>query len=208
MRLFVLAAALLLSTSVFAQFAPEAVLMPKPHYPQNMINTQGHARISLNIHSDGTVSDVKALSATQPAFGAAGVDAATQWRFKPWTVTADQPAVIEAHNDMIFSPEPARTEAVQLTFTQTTYQSCRALNEEVSQFRRDHPTRPLIAIKSFAITRVAVMFPALSGKSDYNEGLARADELENALPEIVRKCQANPKSTFAQYLPRSLRRYL
>ena len=63
-------------------------------------------------------------------------------------------------------------------------------------------------MKSFAITRVAVMFPALSGKSDYNEGLTRADELENALPEIVRKCQAHPKATYADYLPRNLKRYL
>jgi len=208
MRFFVLAAALLLSTSVFAEFVPEPVSMPKPLYPSNLTFTQGHARIRLNIHNDGTVSDVKALSATKPAFGAAAVAAATLWRFKPWTVTADRPAVLDAQNDMIFTPEAPRKETTQLTFTQTTYQSCSVLTEEVSQFRRDHPTRPLIAMKSFAITRVAVMFPALSGKSDYNEGLTRADELENALPEIVRKCQAHPKATYADYLPRNLKRYL
>ncbi|WP_456026486.1 TonB family protein [Pseudomonas capeferrum] len=209
MRFFVLAAGLFLSTSVFAQFKPEAVSMPKPHYPANLINLQGHARMSLNIHNDGTVSDVKAISATQPAFGAAAVEAASQWRFKAWAVNADQPAVLEAQNDMVFTPEPAsKEEATQLSFTQTTYQTCSALSEEVSQFRRDHPARPLIAMKSFAITRVAVMFPAFTGKSDYNESLARADELEQSLPDIVRKCQAHPKSTYAQYLPRNLRRYL
>ena len=208
MRFIVLAAALLLSTPVLAEFAPEAISMAKPHYPATLTATQGHARISLNIHSDGTVSDVKALSATKPAFGAAAVEAATQWRFKSWAVTADRPAVIKAQNDMVFTPELPKTETLQLTFTQTTYQSCSALNEEVRHFRRDHPTRPLIAMKSFAITRVAVMFPALSGKDDYNEGLARADELENALPEIVRKCQAYPKRTYAEYLPRKLKRYL
>ena len=79
MRFFVLAAALLLSTSVFAEFVPEPVSMPKPLYPSNLTFTQGHARISLNIHNDGTVSDVKALSATKPAFGAAAVAAATLW---------------------------------------------------------------------------------------------------------------------------------
>ncbi len=208
MRFLVLAAALCLSTSVLAEFVPEAVSMPKPVYPSALITTQGHARISLNIHNDGTVSEVKALSATRPDFAAAAVSAGKQWRFKPWTVNADQPAVIEAQNDMIFSPSPTVSEAVQLSFTQTTYQSCSTLNGEVSQFRQEHPTRPLIAMKSFAITRVAVMFPALSGKSDYNEGLARADELENALPDIVRKCQANPRRTYAEYLPRNLKRYL
>ncbi|MGY3022946.1 TonB family protein [Pseudomonas lurida] len=208
MRFFVLAAALLLSTSVMAQFVPEVVTMPKPLYPGHLITTQGHARISLNIHNDGTVSDVKALSATKPAFGEAAVAAATLWRFKPWTVDAERPAVLEAQNDMVFTPEPVRKETTHLTFTQTTYQTCSALTEEVSQFRREHPTRPLIAMKSFAITRVAVMFPALSGKSDYNEGLARADELENALPDIVRKCQAHPKATYADYLPRNVKGYL
>lgn len=208
MRCFVLAAAMFLSTSAFAEFAPEAVSMLKPKYPGNLTNVEGHARISLNIHNDGSVSDVKVLSATQPEFGQAAVAAASHWRFKPWTVSADKPALLDANNDMIFSPEPLTTVPVELTFRNTTYQSCSALNEEVSQFRRDHPTRPLIAMKSFAITRVAAMFPALSGKSDYNEGLSRADALENALPDIVRKCQANPKKTYADYLPSDLKRYL
>lgn len=208
MRCFVLAAALLFSTSVFAEFRPDAVAMPKPLYPSGLISTQGHARISLKIHSDGTVSDVKALSATQPAFGEAAVAAATLWRFKPWTVSADRPAVLEAHNDMIFTPEPPSPKTVQLTFTQTLFQPCSALTEEVSQFRRDYPARPLIDIKSFAITRVAVMFPALSGKSDYKQGLAKADELEKALPDIVRQCQAHPKAAYADYLPRTFKRYL
>ena len=209
MRCFVLATALFLSTSAFAEFTPVAVSMPTPSYPPKLATTPGHARISLSIHNDGTVSDVKALSATKAAFGEAAVDAAKQWRFKPWSVSADQPAVISAHNEMVFSPtQPENEETTQLSFTQTTYQACSALNDEVAQFRREHPDRPLIAMKSFAITRVAVMFPALSGKSDYNEGLSRADELENSLPDIVRKCQANPKRTYAQYLPRHLRRYL
>lgn len=208
MRFFVLAAALLLSTSVLAQFTPEAVSMPKPVYPEFLTSTQGHARISLNIHNDGTVSDVKALSATKPEFGVAAVEAASQWRFKPWTVNADRLAVLEAQNDMIFTPEARSLKTVQLSFTQTTYQSCSALNEEFSQFRRDHPSRPLIDMKSFAITRVALMFPALSGKGDYNEVLARADKLEKSLPDIVRQCQAHPTSSYAKYLPVNLRRYL
>lgn len=207
MRFFVLAAALLVSTSVLAQFVPEAITMPKPLYPSNLTFVQGHARISLQIHNDGTVSDVKVLSATKPAFGDAAVAAATLWRFKPWTVDAERLAVLEAQNDMVFTPE-APGKPVQLSFTQTTYQSCSALNEEIIQFRRDHPNRALIDMKSFAITRVAVLFPALSGKSDYDAGLAKADDLEKALPEIVRKCQAHPKASFVEFLPRTMQRYL
>ena len=36
MRCFVLAAALLFSTSVFAEFTPDAVAMPKPLYPSGL----------------------------------------------------------------------------------------------------------------------------------------------------------------------------
>ncbi len=208
MHFLILAVALMVSTSVLAEFGPEAVSMPKPVYPSYLTDTQGSARISLLIHNDGTVSDVKVLTTTKPAFGEAAVAAASQWRFKPWTVNADRPAVLKAENDMVFIPDPSSTKTSQMSFTQTTYQSCSALSEEVSQFRRDHPNRPLIAMKSFAITRVAVMFPALNGKSDYNEGLARADELESALPEIVRKCAAHPKRAYADYLPRNVKRYL
>lgn len=208
MRFLVLAAAIFLSTSVFAEFVPEAVSMPKARYPKHLSSLPGQANISLNVHNDGTVSDVKALSATRPEFGKAAVEAAEQWRFTPWTVNAERPAVLDVRNSMIFTPAEPSNEPVQLTFTQTTFQSCSALNEEVSQFRRDHPTRPLIAMKSFAITRVALMFPALSSRSDYSEALSKADELEAALPDIVRKCQANPKAIYAKYLPPELRRYL
>ncbi|NMX67765.1 TonB family protein [Pseudomonas sp. WS 5059] len=207
MRFLVLAAALLASTAVFAGFEPEVVFTVKPVYPKTLTTTQGHARISLKIHNDGSVSDVKALNATKPAFGEAAVGAAKQWRFKPWTVSAERPAVVEARNDMLFSPEPISREGVQLNFTEVKFQSCRDLSEEVSQFRREHPTRPLSAMKSFAITRVAVMLPAFSGKTTYADGLVLADQLENLLPEIVRQCQANPTATYADYLPHSLKQY-
>ena len=207
MRFLVLAAALLASTAVFAGFEPEVVFTVKPVYPKTLTTTQGHARISLKIHNDGSVSDVKALNATKPAFGEAAVGAAKQWRFKPWTVSAERPAVVEARNDMLFSPEPISREGVQLNFTEVKFQTCRDLSEEVSQFRREHPTRPLSAMKSFAITRVAVMLPAFSGKTTYADGLVLADQLENLLPEIVRQCQANPTATYADYLPHSLKQY-
>ena len=207
MRFLVLAAALLASTAVFAGFEPEVVFTVKPVYPKTLTTTQGHARISLKIHNDGSVSDVKALNATKPAFGEAAVGAAKQWRFKPWTVSAERPAVVEARNDMLFSPEPISREGVQLNFTEVKFQSCRDLSEEVSQFRREHPTRPLSAMKSFAITRVAVMLPAFSGKTTYADGLVLADQLENLLPEIVRQCQAIPTATYADYLPHSLKQY-
>ncbi|NMX61773.1 TonB family protein [Pseudomonas sp. WS 5079] len=207
MRFLVLAAALLASTAVFAGFEPEVVFTVKPVYPKTLTTTQGHARISLKIHNDGSVSDVKALNATKPAFGEAAVGAAKQWRFKPWTVSAERPAVVEARNDMLFSPEPISREGVQLNFTEVKFQSCRDLSEEVSQFRREHATRPLSAMKSFAITRVAVMLPAFSGKTTYADGLVLADQLENLLPEIVRQCQANPTATYADYLPHSLKQY-
>ena len=207
MRFLVLAAALLASTAVFAGFEPEVVFTVKPVYPKTLTTTQGHARISLKIHNDGSVSDVKALNATKPAFGEAAVGAAKQWRFKPWTVSAERPAVVEARNDMLFSPEPISREGVQLNFTEVKFQSCRDLSEEVSQFRREHPTRPLSAMKSFAITRVAVMLPAFSGKTTYADGLVLADQLENLLPEIVRQCQAIPTATYADYLPHSLNQF-
>jgi len=136
------------------------------------------------------VSDVKALNATKPAFGEAAVGAAKQWRFKPWTVSAERPAVVEARNDMLFSPEPISREGVQLNFTEVKFQSCRDLSEEVSQFRREHPTRPLSAMKSFAITRVAVMLPAFSGKTTYADGLVLADQPQDPQRRIGQRCKS------------------
>ena len=109
MRLLLLGAALLCSFHAVAAFPPstETAYMPKPEYPAELVNVVGDVRISLNIHNDGSVTDVKVLSATHEAFGVAAKAAAEHWRFEPWEVTADAPAVVDAQNTMIFSPASA-----------------------------------------------------------------------------------------------------
>ncbi|QHF42366.1 hypothetical protein PspS35_00665 [Pseudomonas sp. S35] len=205
MRSLVFAAALLCSFQVWATTSPEALYMPKPVYPQGMNNVQGRAQIGLNLHNDGSVSDVKVLDASAPAFGEAAVNAARQWRFKPWTVTADMPAVIDAKNDMIFSPTGDITVPFRRPVNEVVGQVCSALNNEVTLWRRDQPSRPLSAMRSFALVRAYLVLPVLSGTLDYPASLLASDELDNALPEIVRKCRNQPKSRYIDHLPETVR---
>ncbi|MFL1420108.1 TonB family protein [Pseudomonas fildesensis] len=207
MRFLVFAAALLCSFHALAEPRPEALYMPKPAYPQGMTAVRGHVLINLKIHNDGSVRDVKALSSTDPAFAAAAVAGASLWRFKPWTVTEDMPAVIDANNDMIFTPIQEGV-SYPKAVSGVMFQTCSALNGEIAQWQKDQPSRPLISTRSFALTRTALLMPVLSGERSYDAGLKLTDELEHALPEIVRQCRNNPKARYADYLPASIPRLL
>ncbi|MFL1505219.1 TonB family protein [Pseudomonas sp. O64] len=205
MRFLVLAAALFCSFQVLATTSPEALYMPKPVYPEGMSNIRGHARISLNLHNDGSVSDVKVLNATHPAFADAAINAAKLWRFKPWTPSADMPAIIDANNDMIFAPQNDITIPFQKPVTAVVSQTCNALNDEVAQWRRDQPSRPLSAMRSFALVHAYMVLPVLSGSIEYPASLSATDDFDNALPEIVRKCRSQPKGRFIDHLPETVR---
>ncbi|WP_143497384.1 energy transducer TonB [Pseudomonas sp. Irchel s3h17] len=43
--------------------------MPKPKYPPERVNETGKVRVSLNIHNDGSISDMKVLRASREALG-------------------------------------------------------------------------------------------------------------------------------------------
>ncbi|MNY61065.1 hypothetical protein D3C86_1976960 [compost metagenome] len=71
MRLLLPITALLCSFNVFAAFPPAAdgAYMPKPKYPPELVNETGKVRVSLNIHNDGSISDMKVLRASREALG-------------------------------------------------------------------------------------------------------------------------------------------
>jgi len=201
MRCFVLAAALLFSTSVFAEFTPDAVAMPKPLYPSSLISTQGHARISLKIHSDGTVSDVKALSATQPAFGEAAVAAATLWRFKPWTVDQDRPAEREVVAPMVFRLDQSAPLHTNKLLTKL---RCHAVNEDA----RRYPESAWVDMPAFSYTRSYLSNTFNSAQLSNEQRLALIARLNERVPIIVRRCGDSPLIRFMSLLPEEIKKLL
>ena len=163
MRLLLLGAALLCSLSVSAAFPPAAdtAYMPKPAYPAAMGTVSGNVRVSLNIHNDGSVTDVKLLSATHEAFGLAAKAAVEQWRFQPWTVDKDAPAVVDAQNTLIFDPglgTPSPNHP-QIAIHSMLFQTCEMLSDELANYRSRYPGHPLSSAPTFSRTTAALLYP-------------------------------------------------
>ncbi|WP_347903085.1 energy transducer TonB [Pseudomonas purpurea] len=182
--------------------------MPKPHYPPALVGVSGKVRVSLNIHNDGSVSDVKVLSATHDEFAEAAKAAVRQWRFKPWDVTTDLPAVVEAQNTLVFSPEPnmKAVSETQNTIQTLLSQRCNALNTEVAQYRGNYPDKPLSSMPTFAMTSAALLIPVFTHERKIEEGSHLNSELLNALPDIVRRCQSTPTALYSDVLPESVKK--
>ena len=64
---------------------PAAIYNPVPKYPHELVlgKINGNAMISFLCRTDGSVDDVQVVSASAPAFGRAGVEAISHWRFRP-----------------------------------------------------------------------------------------------------------------------------
>lgn len=86
------------------EFRPEFIHKPIPAYPADMLatNLSGMVTVGLTLHSDGSVSGARIIKSSHPAFEKDAVAIVNQWRFKPWTVTADAPAERDALNLLIF----------------------------------------------------------------------------------------------------------
>jgi TonB family protein len=84
---------------------PQFFLGPRPEYPPALkkANLKGQAVVSVRIGAHGDVFDPAVKSATDPAFGAAALQAVKFWRFLP-RVRDDYPVETKVDIPIVFSP--------------------------------------------------------------------------------------------------------
>lgn len=81
-----LAALLLAACAAKPAFEPAMLVHSvQPVYPQQMeeIGVNGSARVQMRVNTQGSVSNVRVLSASHPLFGHAAPRAVSQYRFTP-----------------------------------------------------------------------------------------------------------------------------
>jgi TonB family protein len=85
---------------------PKAIARPAPAYPPEKTGTSGRAVVEFLIDRDGHARLPRIVSATDPAFGYAGVQAISRWQFeKP--VIQGRAAVLRVRMPLEFNP-PAK----------------------------------------------------------------------------------------------------
>lgn len=149
------------------------------------------------------VSDVEVVGATNPDFGEAVRKAMTQRKFKPWPLEGN--------------PETVRYESVFVHWMDKdldeTYKSkvgglrCSDLNEEVAQFRHQHPGKALREMALFTETLVALHLVSKlsSQKLTHEQSMRWNDVLSDGFSRAISTCLNNPEGTYLNALPRSLR---
>ena len=84
---------------------PRPLIAPPPKYPDSLLKSGvvGSALVRLHIEPDGSIKAPSLESATDPAFGAAALDALQSWRFVP-AVKNGKPVEVEVELPINFAP--------------------------------------------------------------------------------------------------------
>ncbi|WP_223465240.1 energy transducer TonB [Pseudomonas sp. GL-RE-26] len=173
---------------------------PKPVYPVALhrAGVTGMVRVSMTVKADGSVSNAVIAQSAHPELEEASLAAVNQWRFKPWTITEDQPAQI-----IVVAPMEYRLD-------------------------REHPfhvNKELERLKCSAIARASlniadsswVDLPVFSWTRSYlthslsptqlpeEKRLALIAKLNKSVPSIVRRCNTYPAGRYVRFLPEEIR---
>ncbi|MFJ3521601.1 energy transducer TonB [Pseudomonas sp. NPDC090203] len=86
---------------------PEFDRYVSPAYPSSLRGGKlfSSARVDYDIHHDGSVSGIRVVEQTDRKAANAVVSAIRRWRFKPWDVTDEMPAVIGESVHYLFDQE-------------------------------------------------------------------------------------------------------
>ncbi|MNJ34956.1 transport protein TonB [compost metagenome] len=206
-----LAALLLVGAGIaHADIKLEFVEKTIPAYPAELRQAAitGSVRVGFNVHADGTVSDVNIIQSSEPAFIDAALVAVRQWRFKPWRVSADNPAMINVQNDLIFRLNDKQELWESYERAGLILMTCKQFNDEVAQYREDDPARSLSDMKTTLLSIRMISLATEDGITSYKKSLASTASFEKALPQIIERCQTYPGLDFVDIWPAALRERL
>lgn len=204
--------ALCLSVS-FSTFAENVTLIPvytpEPKFPVELKNAgiAGSTRMQFKVHSDGSVSNIKVLKSDNPLFSKASKKAVKQWQFKPWEVTAEQPASVDVVAPMIFAfvnrPQlPMDINAVLGKLP------CTRVNAQVAERNLHQPAKQLHELSVFSYVLRYLSEGIMTSQLSESERLALNIEFTQAIPHIIERCGASPEAFYADQMPARVRALL
>lgn len=181
-----------------------------PVYPEELRKSAitGSVRVRFDVNADGSVSDIHVIQGSEPAFADAALQAVRQWRFKPWTVSNENPAKIEVVNELKFRLNDKKAWWDIYERAGLIVMTCSQFNDEVALYRKDDPARSLDDMKTTLLS-VRMISPASeNGVTSYKQSRASSTAFMDALPNIIKRCQAYPGLDFVDIWPASLRERL
>lgn len=181
-----------------------------PVYPAELrkATITGSVKVSFRVMADGSVTDVKVISSSEPAFATAALEAVRQWRFKPWTVSKENPAFLDVRNDLHFRLNDKKEWLQIYERAGLVLKTCKQFNEEVALYRKDDPTRSLEDMETTLLSVRMMSNFNVDGVTSYKASRATAESFQEALPGIMKKCETYPGVDFVDVWPAALRERL
>lgn len=208
MRFYVFIGCLLCSFKAFAgDVSLIPVLTPKPVFPGHLINKRhtGKVRVHLTVAAHGGIQAAKIIESSHPEFAEAAQRAVVKWQFQPWGTENGAPSRQEITVPILFGARGIEPFSPEITIGLRNV-LCAYLNYEVKNSLGDFADEPLKKVDVFWYANAfitgayaATQIPDSTGRD------ALVNQLEKAIPRIVKLCKRNPDHPVAFYLPKGIR---
>ncbi|MBM3110820.1 energy transducer TonB [Pseudomonas sp. P66] len=206
-----LAALLLVGAGIaHADIKMEFVEKVIPTYPQELLKSaiSGSVRIGFDVLADGSVRNVKVLQSSDPAFANSALKAARKWRFKPWTVSRENPEKVDVQTNLYFRLNDKEEWWDIYERAGLILKTCKQFNEEVALYRKDDEKRPLDEMNTTLLSIRMISDIPKDGATSYEYALATSKAFNKALPKIIEQCRAFPGVDYVDLWPAALRERL
>jgi TonB family protein len=173
---------------------------PKPIYPVALYRAgiTGMVRISMTVKADGSVSDAVIAENAHPELGEASLAAVNQWRFKPWTITEDQPAQVAVVAPIDYRLDREHPFHVNKELERV---KCSA----IARASLNIATSSWVDLPVFSWTRSYLTHSLSPTQLPEEKRLALIAKLNASVRSIVQRCNAHPASRYVRFLPEEIR---
>jgi TonB family protein len=176
---------------------------PDPVYPRALAKAgvMGDVRVRFTANANGSVSKISILESKHPDFSEAATDALQQWRFRPWTVEASQPAELEVTLPMVF-----RLDLDSPIHANQWLRKLRCI--DLHQYAIRRPASSWVDLPVFHYTRAYLSSVVYTAQLSDERRLSLIAKLHERVPDIINRCGHSPNSRCMSLLPEEIRQLL
>jgi protein TonB len=173
---------------------------PKPIYPKALhrAGVTGMVRVSMTVKADGSVSNAGIAQSAHPELEEASLAAVNQWRFKPWTITKDQPAQI-----IVVAPMEYRLDSEHPFHVNKELERLKC--SAIARASLNIATSSWVDLPVFSWTRSYLTHSLSPTQLPEEKRLALIAKLNASVRSIVQRCSAHPASRYVRFLPEEIR---
>jgi len=195
----------------FQALAADVVLIPEhtpnPEFPRQLMDTRhaGKVRVHLTVAAHGGIQAARIIESSHPGFTEATQRAVTQWRFQPWKTEDSEPSKLELTVPIIFGARGIEPFSPEITVGLRNV-LCAYLIYEVKASLGNFADEPLKKVDVFRYANEFVTSEYVQSLlPDPGQRDALPEQLESAIPRVIKQCKRNPDHPVAYYLPKAIR---